>query len=198
MIVVVDIGLGNVASVANMLRRAGHEASILREPGNCSEVDRYILPGVGAFDTGAKLLRETGWHGHLVNLPTSTHILGICLGMQLLGISSEEGVATGLGRVAAHFRRLDDSIGRVPHIGWSCLIDTDDHLFDPAVGPPKFYFTHSYYAECMRPDDVTARTPFGGVDFISAYRCGNTRGVQFHPEKSHKYGLSVLDRFARL
>ena len=133
MLAIVDVGLGNVASVRNMLDRLGHAAELRATPDGLSEDDRYILPGVGAYDEGVRRLRETGWYDHLRSLPETTHILGICLGMQLLGTSSEEGDLEGLGRVPAHFERFDVAPLRVPHMGWNLVHPVgQDPIFDPA------------------------------------------------------------------
>lgn len=198
MLAIVDVGLGNAAAVRNMLDRLGHPAELRSAPDGLSETDRYILPGVGAFDEGVQRLRSSGWFRHLQDLPSSTHILGICLGMQLLGVASDEGVLAGLGRVPARFKRLDVAPLRVPHMGWNQVTPRyDDHLFDPEQPELRYYFTHSYHAVCEEEGVEIASTSYG-LDFTSAYRRGNTRGVQFHPEKSHRFGMSLLDRWAGL
>lgn len=198
MIAIAHVGLGNVASVVNMLDRLGFNAELRETPDGLSASDRYILPGVGAFDEGVRRLRRNGWYDHLRELPASTHILGICLGMQLLGTSSEEGKLEGLGRVPAHFEHFDVSPLRVPHMGWN-LVDllAADPVFDAVLPELRFYFTHSFYAVCDDPTTEIGRTTYG-TPFTSVYRHGNTRGVQFHPEKSHRFGMSVLSRWAEL
>lgn len=183
----------------NMLDRLGFEAELRQTPAGLSDSDRYVLPGVGAFDEGVRRLHESGWYDHLKELPDSTHILGICLGMQLLGTSSEEGSLEGLGRVPAHFERFHvASPLRVPHMGWNLLepVGTDP-LFDPELPEWRYYFTHSFHAVCDDEQAEIGRTIYG-APFTSAYRRGNTRGVQFHPEKSHRFGMSVLSRWAEL
>lgn len=195
MIAIVDVGLGNVLSVRNMLDRLGYEAELRQTPDGLDATDRYILPGVGAYDEGVRRLRDRGWYEQLRRLPQTTHILGICLGMQLLGESSTEGRLEGLGRVAAHFEHFDAAALRVPHMGWNIVHPvTADPMFDPELPELRYYFTHSYRAVCDDAALEIARTDYGG-DFTSAYRCGNTRGVQFHPEKSHRFGMSVLSRW---
>lgn len=195
MLAIVDVGLGNVASVRNMLERLGHSAELRRTPDGVGDIDRYILPGVGAYDEGVRRLQDAGWYDHLRSLPEQTHILGICLGMQLLGIASAEGQSKGLGRVAAHFERFDVPPMRVPHMGWNVVRPvTEDPLFDPEIEELRYYFTHSFRAVCDDDSVEIARTDYGG-DFPSAYRSGNTRGVQFHPEKSHRFGMSLLQRW---
>jgi glutamine amidotransferase len=131
-------------------------------------------------------------------MPSTTHILGICLGMQLLGTSSEEGRLEGLGLVPAHFERFDVAPLPVPHMGWNLVQPVaDDPLFDPALPELRYYFTHSFRAVTDSDLVEIGRTHYG-VDFTSAYRHGNTRGVQFHPEKSHRFGMSLLSRWAEL
>lgn len=193
-----DVGLGNVASVLNMLDRLGHEAHLCASPQGLGAADRYVLPGVGAYDEGVRRLRRSGWFDHLGALPVTTHILGICLGMQLLGTASEEGAESGLGRVPAHFERFDVAPLRVPHMGWNVVeLVQPDPVFDETLPEYRYYFTHSFRAVCDDPGIEIGRTHYG-TDFTSVYRRGNTRGVQFHPEKSHRFGLSLLDRWAQL
>ena len=198
MLAIVDVGLGNVASVRNMLDRLGVAAEFRTSPDDLAETDRYILPGVGAYDEGVRRLRDTGWFDHLTALPPSTHILGICLGMQLLGTSSEEGALEGLGRIPAHFERFRVSPLRVPHMGWNLVNPVNmDPMFDRDLPELRYYFTHSYRAICD-DDSVEIGITHYGVDFTSSYRSGNSRGVQFHPEKSHRFGMSLLSRWAEL
>lgn len=198
MLTIVDVGLGNVASVRNMLDRLGHQAELRPSPEGLSETDRYILPGVGAYDEGVRRLRASGWFAHLRALPERTHILGICLGMQLLACGSEEGSERGLGRIPAHFERFDVAPLRVPHMGWNLVhpVGTDP-LFDPELPEWRYYFTHSYRAVCDDESVEIGQTRYG-INFTTAYRRGNTRGVQFHPEKSHRFGMSLLGRWVEL
>lgn len=198
MLAIVDVGLGNVASVLNMLDRLGYSAELRMTPDRLGEDDRFILPGVGAYDEGIRRLRESGWYAFLRSLPGTTHVLGICLGMQLLGTSSEEGHLEGLARVPARFERFNVAPLRVPHMGWNLVQSVaEDPLFDPALPELRYYFTHSFRAVCDDPSIEIGRTRYG-IDFTSAYRRGNTRGVQFHPEKSHRFGMSLLSRWAEL
>jgi glutamine amidotransferase len=198
MLTVVDVGLGNVASIQNMLLRLGQSATLRATPDGLTGTDKYILPGVGAYDEGVRRLRQSGWYDHLQDLPESTHILGICLGMQLLGTGSQEGHEPGLGRIPASFERFDVAPLRVPHMGWNLVHPVGaDPIFDPELPECRYYFTHSFHAVCEDESVTIGRTHYG-VDFTSAYRSGNTRGVQFHPEKSHRFGMSLLIRWAEL
>jgi glutamine amidotransferase len=196
-IAVVGVGLGNVASVRNMFEYLGVETELRESPEGLSEKDSYVLPGVGAFDEGIRRLQQTGWYDHLAYLPMSTHILGICLGMQLLGETSQEGSERGLCRIPANFVKFSGTNLRVPHMGWNLVKPAgNDPLFDPETLEHRFYFTHSYHAVCADPSVEIGRTRYG-QDFTSAYRLGNSCGVQFHPEKSHKFGMSLLQRWVK-
>ncbi len=198
MLTIVDVGLGNVASIRNMLVRLGHTTSLRATPEGLTGRDRYILPGVGSYDEGVRRLRTSGWYDHLRALPETTHILGICLGMQLLGTGSQEGKEAGLGRIPAHFERFDVAPLRVPHMGWNLVHPVGaDPMFDLELPELRYYFTHSFRAVCDDESVEIARTHYG-IHFTSAYRRGNTRGVQFHPEKSHRFGMSLLARWADL
>lgn len=194
MLVIVDAGLGNVASIANMFRRQGHHAELRTSPDGLGELDRYVLPGVGAFDTGVSKLRDSGWFDHLAGLPDGTNVLGVCLGMQLLGRASEEGALQGLGRYDVDFVRFRD-VPRVPHMGWNLVHRvSDDDVFDPELDEHRYYFTHTFRANAADPSLVIGRTTYG-QQFPSACRRGQTVGVQFHPEKSHRFGMSLLARW---
>lgn len=187
-----------MASVKNMLHRLGVAAEFRDSPSECAHTDRFILPGVGSFDEGIRRLKGSGWFSFLQDLPDTTQILGICLGMQLLGTSSEEGDEAGLGRVPVHFERFDSEQLRVPHMGWNTVEPvTEEPLFDRSLTELRYYFTHSYMAVCDEPGIETARTNYGTY-FTSAFRVNNTRGVQFHPEKSHRFGMSLLKGWATL
>ena len=191
-IAVVDVGLGNVASVQNMLRRLGATVVSASSPDSLSDFSGIVLPGVGAYDTGVQRLRDSGLYEALANLPPEQPLLGICLGMQLLGLGSEEGSQSGLGRVDAHFVRLHDGEYPVPHMGWNeiSLVGSD-----PVMRrlPPRsrFYFTHSYHAECGDSESVIAYAEYGH-SVVAAYRNRGSVGVQFHPEKSHRFGMAFL------
>lgn len=181
-----------------MFDRLGFPAEFRETTDGLVDSDRYVLPGVGSYDEGVKRLRKSGWYDYLRSLPPSTHILGICMGMQLLGTYSEEGSLEGLGRVPAHFRRFNAPGLRVPHMGWNLVHPVgDDAVFAPDLPELRYYFSHSFHAVCDDHSVEIGRTHYG-VDFTSAYRRGNTRGVQFHPEKSHRFGMSLLSRWAEL
>jgi len=200
-IVVIDYGLGNPASVRNMLRKAGHASEVTCDPAVIRSAARLILPGVGAFDHGMRNLAERGLIDVLNEavMERGTPILGICLGLQLMSRKSEEGVLPGLGWLAAEtvrFRFAPDASERVPHMGWNIVTPVaDTFLSDRLLPDTRFYFVHSYHVRCDDPADVALTAPYGGQVVAAAVR-GNVAGTQFHPEKSHKFGLALLQGFA--
>lgn len=192
MIAVVDVGLGNVASVGNMLRRIGVSAASAATPDDWDGKSAIVLPGVGSYDTGVTRLTESGWFDVLRGLPTDHPILGICLGMQLLTASSQEGQLAGLGRIPAHCDRLPDGSLPVPHMGWNEIgWDRQDPVFGALPDKARFYFTHSYRAICDDPANVVATAEYGS-QIVAAFKNGSTYGTQFHPEKSHRFGMALL------
>lgn len=202
MIVVVDVGLGNVGSLLNMLRYLGLEARASASADDLRAASRLLLPGVGAFDTGMTRLEESGLIPVLREraLVDRIPLLGICLGMQLLGIASEEGRRPGLGFLpmrSVRFAFPDQPGLRVPHMGWNVCTPVGAGSPLAAVPEPRrFYFVHSYRVVCDEADCVAGVTRYG-VDFTSAVRRGNLQGVQFHAEKSHRYGMALLENFVR-
>ena len=203
MISVVDYGVANLGSMLNMLRKVGVEAERISTPEQLAAAERIILPGIGAFDQGMSALAERGLIDPLKRkgLLEGTPILGVCLGMQLLGDGSEEGVLGGLGLVAATSQRFHPPAGRglkVPHMGWSRVTRRrDSPLMSGLDDQSRFYFVHSYHVCCEDPHDVLAVSHYGG-EFVSVINRGNIFGVQFHPEKSHRFGMTVLRNFASL
>lgn len=203
MIVIVDYGAGNVASIRNMLRKAGHDALISSRPEDVLTAAKLILPGVGHYDHGMRELRARGLADALDARVRQEHvpILGICLGVQLFARGSEEGALPGLGWIAADVKRFDiarmSEKLRVPHMGWSDVeIATSHPLFSDLPATPRYYFVHSYHLVCDNESDVAVRASHG-YPFAAGIARENLCGVQFHPEKSHAYGLKLLDNFAR-
>jgi glutamine amidotransferase len=200
-IAIIDYGLGNSGSIRNMLKKIGVNSEISADADVIRAADQLILPGVGAFDEGMKRLDSLGLVSLLneVVLEQQTPILGICLGMQLFTKSSEEGERPGLGWIDAHTRRFqfdETQVGqRIPHMGWNRVSSPADcDLFEGYAERPRFYFVHSYHVVCERPEDAIGTTNYG-YDFTSAVRRDNITGTQFHPEKSHKYGIQLLRNF---
>lgn len=201
-IVIVDCGIGNLGSVLNMFRRIGVPAVVTGDPAVVAEAERLVLPGVGAFDHGMKSLRQSGLIPTLERrvLRERTPILGICLGLQLFMQGSEEGVEPGLGWLHGRTVRFRLSEPRhqglrVPHMGWNTVKPAQPGVWPSLSDGPRFYFVHSYHIECDDEGDVLATARYG-YDFAVAARRGNVMGVQFHPEKSHRYGMAVLRDFA--
>lgn len=202
MIAIIDYGVGNLGSIANMLSRIGTEAIITSEKQDIEKAEKIILPGVGAFDNGIRSINERGLMPILTKkvLNEKTPLLGICLGMQLLTRKSEEGKFNGFGWFDADTKKFkfnkDDNLLRVPHMGWNTIrIIQDDPLFKNLPQDARFYFVHSYHVICDNDRDILAKTHYG-YDFASIIRKENIVGVQFHPEKSHKFGMQILKNFA--
>lgn len=202
-ITIIDYGVGNVASVANMLKKAGFDSILSGDPEVIATSEKLILPGVGAYDRAAAILRETGLKDAIVAAAaTGIPVLGVCLGMQLLLDGSDEGAATetGLGLVPGRVRRFPVEVERaglkVPHMGWNSVsrVGAKDVLPTFRDGE-RFYFVHSYFADPTDPAHRLA-TSRHGIEFTSMVRNGNVIGAQFHPEKSHRHGMALLTDFA--
>jgi len=203
MISIVDYGVGNLGSMLNMLRKIGAQAQLVSTPEQVERATKLVLPGVGSFGAGMAALRERGLVKPLRSKVRQdrTPLLGVCLGMQLLGRRSEEGQAEGLGLIDAEVRRLQpapESGCKVPHMGWSMLSPTrDGTLLRGLDARSRFYFCHSYHLVCADPADVLARAAYGG-GFVAMVQHKNMVGVQFHPEKSHRFGMALLLNFAEI
>jgi glutamine amidotransferase len=200
-LVVLDCGIGNVGAVRSMYRRLGVDAVLVDAPRPLERGDMLILPGVGSFDVGARALKQNGFVEFIHDAVGEGHpLLGICLGMQLLCRGSEEGTLPGLGIIPADVVRLDPGPERVriPHMGWNIVEPIRNNPLLPINSEQqRFYFTHSFRVRCDSDDHVWATTNYGTV-FPSSIGNGNVMGVQFHPEKSHRFGKALLGRFAAL
>ena len=203
MLAIINYGLGNLTSIRNMCARIGVEAEITADPGLIEGADRLILPGVGHFKKGMENLQDSGLKPLLdrLVLREGRPILGICLGAQLMTAHSEEGDTAGLGWVDADTIRFRDArMGglKVPHMGWREIsIAGDNPLWAGLPAEPRFYFVHSYHFEFRERQEVSATAAYG-YEFACAFRKGNIFGTQFHPEKSHKFGMKVLENFSTL
>ena len=204
MITIIDYGLGNLGSMINMLKKIGAIAIVSSDHDTIAKADKLILPGVGSFDTGMRNLTERNMITLLNNLVLEEKIpiLGVCLGMQLLSRKSEEGNLPGLGWIDAETIRFNfqdaNSDLKIPHMGWNQISVRQSHpLFTDIEAMNRFYFVHSYHAVCVNPGNILATTSYG-VDFTSAVVKDNIMGVQFHPEKSHKFGMRLLKNFVEL
>ena len=202
MIAVVNYGLGNVGSIANILKRIGAEAAITSDPSQIRQAEKLVLPGVGSFDAGMEKLQASGLRPILEDqvLVKKTPLLAICLGMQMLTSSSEEGAMKGLGWLDARTVKFaltpDQPQLRIPHMGWNTVTAAKkSNLFPSIDNELRFYFVHSYHVVCNQPGDILLRARYG-IDFVAAVQKGNIMGVQFHPERSHIFGMNLMRRFA--
>ncbi len=199
-VVVVNAGIGNLGAIPNMLKRLGTAASVTADPDEIASARRIILPGVGAFDAAMQSLADLGLIEVLNRkaLAEGVPILGVCLGMELLGAGSEEGRLPGLGWIngrAVRFRSDVDRPVRIPHMGWNYVRPTGNGALFAELGTsPRFYFAHSYHFMCDDQADIAGVTRYGHP-FVSAVHRGNISGIQFHPEKSHRFGLQVFRNF---
>lgn len=196
----VDYGLGNLGSVTNMLKRVGAASHRVSTADEILASDKVLLPGIGAFDTGMIRLRDQGLFEPLREFAASGRpLFGICLGMQLLLDGSEEGAEPGLGLIPGVSARFaEDAELRVPHMGWNVVTPThDDSLVEGLEPDSRFYFVHSYKVIPEREADVLGTTTYG-APFASMIRSENVMGAQYHPEKSHAFGMRVLSNFAAL
>lgn len=201
MLTIVDYGVGNLASIQNMLKRIGRQVRISATEEDILQADKLILPGVGAFDTCAEKLKESGFLTALNKkvLEEKTPVLGVCVGMQLLTHGSEEGILPGLGWIGGKiikFRAEQLSSGlKIPHMGWTeVIVNKASKLFSDMQSAPRFYFVHSYHPQLDNEDDALIYATHG-YSFVAGIERENILGVQFHPEKSHKFGMKLLDNF---
>lgn len=200
MITIVDYKVGNLGSIQNMLKKIGTPSLITSSPEQIKKAEKLILPGVGAYDSGVNSLKKYNVWNVLNDkvLNENTPVLGICLGMQLLCKSSEEGTEKGLGWIDAEVTRFTPSNKKfkIPHMGWNYTsFPKQSKLFDDMYEDPKFYFVHSYYVQA-NDDSSIAKTTYDH-SFDAAVEKGNVLGTQFHPEKSHKFGMKLLENFVQ-
>jgi glutamine amidotransferase len=202
MLFVIDYGTGNISSIISMLKKVGfRDVDITNQIDKIHIATKLILPGVGHFDYGMAQLKKSGLIEALNQrvLHDKIPILGICLGAQLLTKGSEEGNEPGLGWINAQTVRFDenrlDTKLKVPHMGWSDVtLKKQSRLFDQMPDPSRFYFVHKYHMVCAEPQDELL-TSTHGYAFTAAVEHDNIMGVQFHPEKSHKFGMQLLSNF---
>lgn len=201
MIVVIDYNIGNTSSIVNTLSKMGVKAKASAALSDIEKADKLILPGVGAFDTGMRNLLERNMVCILNNrvVMDKVPILGICLGMQLMTMKSQEATTPGLGWLDAEtalfkFNNIAND-KKIPHIGWNSInVKKENVLFNGIEKDHRFYFLHSYHVICNNKEDILATT-FYGYEFVCAINKNNIYGIQFHPEKSHKFGMEVLKNF---
>lgn len=206
MVAIINYGAGNLGSIANMLKVIGEKAVVTNQIKEIREADKLILPGVGAFDTGMEQLESR----KLVSVIqeealAGKPVLGICLGMQLLGRKSEEGEREGLGlipfdNVCFNFAHVNEPLKgqlKIPHMGWDIVeFKRNVPLLEGITGVQRYYFVHSFHAVCDNEENIMMTCDYG-YEFAAAVCKGNVYGVQFHPEKSHDFGMKILENFAR-
>ncbi len=205
MITIVDYGMGNLGSIKNMFKYIGVEAIIESDIDKIKNASKILLPGVGSFDTAMKKINETDLKEVLDEkaLKEQVPILGICLGMQLLTNSSEEGAISGLGWIDAEAMSFKDRIDkryRIPHMGWNLVKKSNDSLLTNGFeefDETRFYFVHSYFVKVKKEENSILKTSYG-IEFDCAIQKDNILGAQFHPEKSHKFGMKLFENFARI
>jgi imidazole glycerol-phosphate synthase subunit HisH len=200
---VVDYGLGNVGAFLELYSRLNIVAMPATTTEELQDADHVILPGVGAFDQAMVLLDASGMRPKLdeLALVRKVPVLGVCVGMQIIGDNSEEGHLSGLGWIKGTVRALAGRAQHndlpLPHMGWNDVHETRQLTLLDGIGAPRFYFLHSFYFDNARPEDGAASSRYGG-DFTCVINHGNIWGVQFHPEKSHRFGSDLLKNFAEI
>lgn len=202
MIGIIDYGLGNLGSIHNMLRKIGEKSFISQSPVELERAEKLILPGVGSFDAGMHSITNAGLQEFLYRevIERKKNILGICLGMQLMLQGSEEGKENGLGWIVGKAERFtnDENNLRVPHMGWNNVEAVGNlKLMNGLDENARFYFVHSYMVKHTVDKSMVGLTEYG-TDFVSIIELNNIFAVQFHPEKSHRFGMHLLKNFADL
>lgn len=204
MIAIIDYGLGNVMAFANIYKNLDIPFKITKNKADLKDISKIILPGVGAFDHAMESLQNSGMREVIdeLVLEKKVPVIGICVGMQMLAQSSDEGALSGLGWINAKVKKFDSSTldknSPLPHMGWNSInIAHENALLEHIDNEARFYFLHSYYFECHDKNDSVA-TAFYGDDFTCIVNKENIYGVQFHPEKSHHNGIQLLKIFGRL
>ena len=206
MITIIDLNIGNIGSVMNMIKHVGADCVVSSNADEIKKATKLILPGVGSFDKAMNQLRHKNLEEVINEKATlqKTPLLGICLGMQLLTNSSEEGKEKGLGLIPAETLSFNKAFDvkeineRIPHMGWNDIrVEQENDLTKNLIESSRFYFVHSYYVKCSNKENCLMTSNYG-FDFASAIVKNNVFGVQFHPEKSHKYGKKLISNFVKL
>jgi len=204
MITIIDYGLGNIRAFQNVYEKLSIPVIVARVPEEVEKASKIILPGVGSFDYAMSQLNKSGMRGVLEKrvLYDKIPVIGICVGMQMLADSSEEGKESGLGWVKGNVCKFDPNLipfkSRLPHMGWNTVVPKENvSLFNGIENYARFYFLHSYYFECNEKSQIISKTDYG-ITYASAVNKENVFGIQFHPEKSHYNGIRLLNNFAKL
>ncbi len=200
-ITIVDFGVGNLGSIQNMFKKLGADTVITSNPNEIKTAAKLILPGVGSFDFGMSQLNQSGLRDALdfAVLQRRIPIIGICLGMQMMTCGSEEGTLPGLGWIPANTVRFvptHEEIMKIPHMGWSTVSTVkESKISDLLDEDARFYFVHSYHVKCNDAKDVLFSAQYGSMKFDAAFERENILGFQFHPEKSHRFGMTLFKAF---
>jgi glutamine amidotransferase len=202
MITILDYGMGNMGSMSNMFKRIGVKTCFAKDVSRVASAEKLVLPGVGSYDAAMEQINSVPGLREALDkkaLEDRIPILGVCLGMQILVRSSEEGGLPGLGWLSGEARRIPSDGGlKVPHMGWNVArLNSPSKLTREVALDSRYYFVHSYCVHMDDPVHALTRTRYG-IDFDSAIGCDNIYGVQFHPEKSHRFGMQILKNFAAL
>lgn len=204
MIALIDYGVGNIRAFTNIYKKLDIPVRVAQSVDDLTGITKVILPGVGAFDHAMEQLEESGMRQRLDELVIQhkVPVVGICVGMQMLAHSSDEGKLPGLGWIDGIVKKFDGSkisySTHLPHMGWNDVKPVkQNELLTGLENDAKFYFLHSYYFHCIDTQDTIATTEYG-IEFSCAVNRDNIYGVQFHPEKSHQYGIQLLNNFAKL
>lgn len=202
MITIIDYGLGNIRAFTNVYERLNIKTKVARSAKDIQGAEKIILPGVGAFDHAMTQLNQSGMREELEKqvLIHKVPVVGICVGMQILGKTSDEGVLPGLGWINGFVKKFDPNKitykTQLPHMGWNSIHPIKNHpLMSGLNTESRFYFLHSYYFACNNPEDIMSTTEYG-ITYASAVNKENIFGIQFHPEKSHSNGIQLLKNFA--
>jgi imidazole glycerol-phosphate synthase subunit HisH len=203
MITIVNYGMGNLGSILNMFKRVGAAARIESDPQEIAKSSKLMLPGVGAFDAAMQCINTTPGLLEVLHhkaMVEKIPVLGVCLGMQLLTEASDEGELKGLGWIPGRACRFPAMDGlKVPHMGWNVAhpVNQQHPLMRDVGDEPRYYFVHSYCVQVTQPEHSLMRAHYG-IDFDAAIARDNIMGAQFHPEKSHRFGMRLLSNFAAL
>jgi glutamine amidotransferase len=202
-ITIIDYGVGNLGSVKNMLRKAGFESVLASDIGSVERASKIILPGIGAFDHCMQQFNASGLRTAVTKkvIEEKAPLLGICVGLQMLMENSEEGTETGLGWISGKtvkFKKEQLGDLKIPHMGWTEVKILKTSLLTKDLGEqPRFYFVHSFHVLPHQKEDELLEASYG-YDFTAGVSRDNLYGVQFHPEKSHRYGMRILENFCRI